>query len=316
MRRAALALALVAALAPAGRAADTLRVGKASPTAIAMLPLEVGAREGIFKRHDIDVVIIDFEGGAKLHQAMAAGAIDIGVGAGPELAFVAKGSPELAVANPAGPPLFIGVIVPAGSPIKSADDLKGAKIGVSTVNSMTYWMALELARQHGWGPNGVTPVAIGSQFAAIIAAFRTHQIDAEISATSLGFQLQEQHQGRVLLPVSDFVGNMSADTIFASKHLIATNPDAIRRFLAGWFETVDFMRRDKAATVRIARTITGFSQEVQDHEYDQAMPMFNDDGKFDAQSLATLKRSFAALKLLDYTPDMSKLYTEEFLPKR
>jgi hypothetical protein len=44
--------------------------------------------------------------------------------------------------------------------------------------------------------------------------------------------------------------------------------------------------------------------------------MFNDDGKFDAESIATLKRSYADLKLLDFTPDMTKLYTEEFLPKR
>jgi hypothetical protein len=32
------------------------------------------------------------------------------------------------------------------------------------------------------------------------------------------------------------------------------------------------------------------------------------------ESLATLQRSFKELKLLDTSPDMSKLYTEEFLP--
>jgi hypothetical protein len=31
--------------------------------------------------------------------------------------------------------------------------------------------------------------------------------------------------------------------------------------------------------------------------------------------LATLKSSFVELKLLDTEPDMSKLYTEAFLPK-
>jgi hypothetical protein len=43
--------------------------------------------------------------------------------------------------------------------------------------------------------------------------------------------------------------------------------------------------------------------------------MFNLDGRFNAETLATLKRSFADLKLLDTPPDMAKLYTEEFLPK-
>jgi hypothetical protein len=43
--------------------------------------------------------------------------------------------------------------------------------------------------------------------------------------------------------------------------------------------------------------------------------MFTKDCRFDAESLSTLKRSFVDLKLLDSPPDMSKLYTTEFLPK-
>jgi NitT/TauT family transport system substrate-binding protein len=311
-----LALTLAAACASASRAADILRIGKASPSATPMVPVEVGAQTGIFAKHGIEAQISDFAGGAKLHQAMAADSVDIGVGAGPELALIAKGSPELAVANPIGPPLFVGIVVPQSSTAHSAADLKGARIGVTTVNSLTYWLALELARQRGWGPNGVTPVAIGGESASMIAAFRTHTIDAGIVPTSLAFQLEEKQEGRLLLPVSDYAGNMSAATIYASKHLIETNPDVVRRFLAGWFDAVDFMRHNKAETVRIASAMTGFSPTVEAREYDLTIKMFNADGKFDAESLATLKRSFADLKLLDFTPDMSKLYTEEFLPKR
>jgi ABC-type nitrate/sulfonate/bicarbonate transport system substrate-binding protein len=117
-----------------------------------------------------------------------------------------------------------------------------------------------------------------------------------------------------LMPV-DYEGNMSSGTIFASKRFIAANPDAIRRFLAGWFETVAFMRQNKAETVKLASEMTGFSPAVQAREYDLTISMYSNDGKFDAESLATLKRSFADLKLLDFEPDMTKLYTEEFLPR-
>lgn len=316
MRYIALALALAAVFASPSRAADTLNVGKASPTAIAMMPLEVGLREGIYQKHGIDLKLIDFEGGGKMHQGMAAGAVDIGVGAGPELAFVAKGSPELAIANVAGPPLFIGIMVPQDSPIHSVDQLKGKKIGVSSQNSMTYWMALELARHKGWGPDGVTPVTIGGQFAAIIAAFRTHQIDAEVSSTANAFQLELKKEGRLLIPVSDYLGNMGADMIFASKRVIESNPDAIRRFLAAWFETVDFMRHHHAEAIKIIASVTGLDPEVQKREFEQSMPMFNEDGKFDKELLDNLERSFTTLKLLDHPPVMANLYTEQFLPKR
>jgi hypothetical protein len=43
--------------------------------------------------------------------------------------------------------------------------------------------------------------------------------------------------------------------------------------------------------------------------------MFNPSCRFDSESLANLKRSFVELKLLDSEPDMSKLYTEAYLPK-
>jgi hypothetical protein len=45
------------------------------------------------------------------------------------------------------------------------------------------------------------------------------------------------------------------------------------------------------------------------------MPMFLDDGHFNRNALAVLARSFVEMKTLPTEPDMSKLYTEEFLPK-
>jgi hypothetical protein len=45
------------------------------------------------------------------------------------------------------------------------------------------------------------------------------------------------------------------------------------------------------------------------------MPMFSDTGRFDPKALAVLRRSFVEMKTLPTEPDMSKLYTEAFLPK-
>jgi len=312
----ALILALAAMLVAAtSHAADTLRVGKASPTAATMLPLVVGAKEGIFAKQGLDLQIFDFAGGAKLHQAMTAGSLDLGVGAGTDLALIAKGAPELAVANCAGPLLFLGMVVPKDSPAKSLADLKGARIGVTTVNSLTYWLALELARQQGWGQNGVDPIAIGGTTSAILAAFRTHMVDAGITATALAFQMEAQGQGRLLAPVSSWAGELGGSVVFASQALIKSNPDAIRRFLVGWFDAVRFMRANRDESVKIGAEMTGMPIPIQAREFDLTLPMFNTDGRFDPEVLATLKRSFADLKLLDTPPDMAKLYTERFLPK-
>ncbi|HZT52648.1 MAG TPA: hypothetical protein VFA22_11965 [Stellaceae bacterium] len=44
--------------------------------------------------------------------------------------------------------------------------------------------------------------------------------------------------------------------------------------------------------------------------------MFSDDCRFDQESLANLRRSFADLDILPAPPDMAELYAEAFIPKR
>jgi hypothetical protein len=61
--------------------------------------------------------------------------------------------------------------------------------------------------------------------------------------------------------------------------------------------------------------VTGFSEAVQAREYDIVRSMFTQDCRFDPESMAALKRSFLDLHLLDEAPDMSKLYSEAYLPK-
>src|SRR6202042_2149233 len=102
----ATALACALAAAPA-RAAETLRVGKAVAEAFSFVPLDVGIRKGLFKQNGIDVDEISFTGDAKMQQAMAADSLDIALGSGPAMAFIAKGSPVKAVAAMAGAPLLL-----------------------------------------------------------------------------------------------------------------------------------------------------------------------------------------------------------------
>jgi len=311
----AVLVAFQSAAAGSAFAADTLNVGKADANASPILPVNVADKLGIFKKHGLEVEIANFTGGSKVSQAMVAGSIDIGVGAGTEMAFVAKGAPIIAVCDDAPPIPFIGIAVPWDSPIKSIDQLKGKKIGISSAGSLTDWLASELAHHQGWGPNGVTKVAIGNGAAAVLAAFRTGAIDADISVTSNIFNWEDKKQGRLLIPVSKYVGNIAAGAIYATQHLIATNPDALRRFLAAWLETVAYIDTHKAETVKIESEVTGYSQSVMAKEYDVTKGMFSKDCKFDAESISNLKQAFIDQKLVASPPDMSKLYTEAFLPK-
>ena len=314
---AASAVALTLCLAaPAPASADTtLIVGKANPTSDAIIVVNVGDELGIFKKHGLTLKIEDFGGGSKMAQALAAGSIDIGDGAGTEMAFVAKGAPMMTVCESTAPAPFLGIGVPWDSPIKTLDDLKGKRIGISSPGSFTDWSAHVLARKKGWGENGVTAVAIGGGAAPALAAFKTHQVDAAIGTSSQFFAMEKNKEGRLLTTVASYEGNVASGALFASNDLIAKNPDAVRAFLAAWIETVAYMRAHKDETVKIEAKITNFGEDIMAKEYDLVIGMYVKDCRFDPESLATLKSSFVDLKLLDHEPDMSKLYTEKFLPK-
>ena len=94
---------------------------------------------------------------------------------------------------------------------------------------------------------------------------------------------------------------------------MADHPEALRRFLAGWRETVAYMRAHREESLAIEREVTHASAAVQSKEFDLNLSAFSDDCRFDAETLANLKRSFADLKLTDTPPDMASLYTEKFL---
>src|ERR1700748_988876 len=95
---AAIALGTILILGPnPGSAAEKLVVARSSTTGFTFDPLNIGIEKGVYAKHGLDVQMSVMEGSAKLHQAMLAGALDIGLGAGTDLAFLVKGSPETAV---------------------------------------------------------------------------------------------------------------------------------------------------------------------------------------------------------------------------
>ena len=304
---------LTLAIAPAS--AETLRVGKAGRTAFSFVPVDVGVQTGIFKNNGLDIEISSFGGDAKVQQAMAADGIDIGLGSGPGLAFIVKGSPVKGIAGMAGPPLLFALVVRNDGTVKSIDDLKGAKVGVSTVGSVTSWIISEVARQKGWGTDGMTQVPIGED-AARVAALKAKALDAAIVNLGVALNYADRGEGRVILRFGDLVKDFHIHVIFATDKAIAGKPEALRRFMKGWLESIAFMRAHKDETVKIAMQVMGTDAKITSSIYDELMPMFSDDGRFNPKALAVLGRSFVEMKTLPLEPDMAALTTEAFLPKR
>ena len=314
-RAAALTLVLAASgslLAAPVHAAEKLRVGKAVPEAFSFVPLDIGMRKGIFGNNGLEIESIAFAGDARMQQAAAADSIDILLGSGPAMAFIVKGAPIKAVAGMAGPPLLLAIVVRPDGP-KTAADLKGKKVSVSTAGSLTYWLVSETSRRQGWGPKGIEIAPMGAM-PGQIAALKRGDIDGVIMDIGNAFDLEKRGEGRILVRFTD-IKDFHIHVIFATDKLIAGRPAALRGFLKGWLETIAFMRKNKAETVAIAKEVTNKDEEITSRVYDELMPMFSDDGKFNPKALATLAKSYVELQLLPEEPDPAKLHTEAYLPK-
>jgi NitT/TauT family transport system substrate-binding protein len=310
--------AALGALSPASAwAADHLNVGKSFSTAFAFVPIDIGVESGIMAKHDLDIKILGFNGSAGLQQAVTAGEVDIGLGSGTDMAFVAKGVPEKAVAAMAGPPLAYGILAGLDTGISKPEDLKGRKIAVASRNSLVYWLTRHFSDKMGWGLDGMQIVYVSGGNAANAAALRTKQVDALTNGVDVGYQLEKDHQGKQIVDFGNYVDVFLTHAIFASNKLIAERPDVLRRFLVAWFETIDYMHTHKDQVVKAEMKVAGITDpEIASWTFDKVMPMFSRDGHFDPAALTVVRKATVELELLPTEPDLASLYTTEFLPAK
>ena len=314
VKPAAFAAVALVGLAGSAHAADELRVGTPEGTAFMFAVLDVGNATGIFAKHDLTVEKLNFAGGGKIGEAIAAGAVDLTVSGNTDIAFAAKGAPEKAVAMTTAAPVEMSIIVRMDGEITKPEDLKGKTIGVTSPTSLTSWLALSFARNRGWGPDGVKRAYVGSMTSEV-AGLLTKNVDAIVGPVEGGYILEAKGQAKPLLTFGDMSVFMT-HLIYAHADLIKNRPEAVRRFLAAWFETIEYMRGHKDETIRLTEPATKLPPDIAPKVYDLEMPAMSTTGRFDQKALAATMQSFLDVGVLDKLPDNPKaFYTEEFLPK-
>jgi ABC-type nitrate/sulfonate/bicarbonate transport system substrate-binding protein len=308
--------ALLALLLTLGKAhaLEQLVVGRSIAAAITFTPLEIGAQAGIWSRNGLELKIISFSGDAQLQQALTAGTVQIGLGSGPALAFVAKGVPVKAIGAFGGRPYNLCLVIATNSGIKSIEGLKGKRIGVTSLGSLTHWLVLETSRRNGWkGSDALVPVPLGSP-AAQVAALSRGQISGHVTTVEQGFAHELDGTGRIVLNYGDLLKDFITHVFFARNDLLAANPDAARHFLLGWRQTLGYMREHKDESQQIVARVLNLRPAIVARSFPYALATLSNDSSFDPRALAVLSRSFVELGILPNEPDMSRLYTNQFLP--
>jgi NitT/TauT family transport system substrate-binding protein len=311
----ALCVALLIAWANPALALDTVRLGKAVPNSFAFGATEVGIEAKIFESEGLEIAVSSFRGDAQMQQALAAGSLDIGLGSGPGLGFRIKGAPMIGVAAMYGAPRNLALLIPAKSPIKSVAELKGKRIGVTTVGSLTDWLVRELSRQQGWGSDGILIAPLG-QMQARLAAMDRGELDGAVLEAANGYELEESGRTRNLILFGDIVQHFYTHVIFGTNDLVEKRPELLRRFLRGWFKTVAFMKANREFTVKSEQRTLDVRTHIVERIYDAQMVGFSLDGTWDPEAIDVIRASLKELGILPTIPEAKALYTDKFVPVR
>jgi NitT/TauT family transport system substrate-binding protein len=207
---------------------------------------EVGQRAGIFKKHGLTLEILYTQGSGETQQAVIAGGVDIGIGAGimGVLSAYSKGAPVRVISAEIAGAGDLYWYVKADSPIKTLRDADGKAVAYSTNGSSTHGVVTAFIKQYAptakATPTGGPP--------STLTAVMSGQVDVGWAAPPFGLDQLDRNEIRQIATGNDtsFKGQTVRLNI-TNTQTLQTRTDAIDRYVKAYRETIDWMYADPAA---------------------------------------------------------------------
>ena len=245
----------------AGKLNRPLRVGintwaGHAPGIVANLGLNAGKANSIYSKHGIQVEFKIIEDPAAKFAAFQAGQIDImwdTVDSWAREASVlaekggAKGKSILMEDWSRGGDGIVSV-----DSIKSVEDLAGKKIA-TTEFTPSHWLLLYLLNQSGLTADQKAQIeknlVITQDAPAAAAMFKSGKVDAAVTwEPDLSGAVAARSADAHVLVSTTAATNVIADTLVARQEIIDSAPETIGAFVAGWFEGIEYMKKDPAGS--------------------------------------------------------------------
>ena len=222
-------------------AQDNLKVAIGNRLVGETFVTELGHNAGIFKKHGLVLDIFYTDGGGETQQAVISNSAQIGVAVGFQgaLSVFAKGAPVRVIGSSftGGTQMFW--YVPAGSPIRSAQDTEGKTVAYSTNGASTHLSVLALQKHTGVK---FKPTATGNA-AATFTQVMSGQIDVGWAGAPFGIQALEEGRIRVVMKASDppDLNKQTVRLIIANAAELQRRKDVCVRFMRGYRDTLAWL---------------------------------------------------------------------------
>jgi NitT/TauT family transport system substrate-binding protein len=209
----------------------------------------------------------------------------------------------------------VAVIANTSAGIKTPADLRGKRIGTPELAGANFIGLRALLAKAGVAPADVTVSAIGFNQAT---ALQAGQVDAAVVySNNEPIRLTAQGQQLSVINVSDYV-SLAANGILTNEDTIAKNPALIRAFLRAFAHGLSdtIAQPDEAYTIS-KKYIDGLTDDAVEKQVLAAtIDMWKAPhlGMSDPAAWDTMQRTLLDTGLLTQAQDLSKTYTNEFVP--
>ena len=251
-----IAVVLAASPAAAQQQPIKLRFGKLGPN-LGMARAEIAESQGFFKKYGLDVEVTQFRASPELLTAAVSGSIDIGI----------SGLTAVITARQRNLPLkafYVETVAPfyyllASPGISSMQDAvaKSATAGVSGIGSLDYTITRYLFKRAGLDPEKIKYVQAGTP-GQRTAALEANRVQLALSVVPEKYAVLRRGKVHEIAKMSDYSKNFALEVFWGREEYIASNGEAIRRFLAAMDDTAQWIRNSPDAPAVLARFV-GFN---------------------------------------------------------
>jgi NitT/TauT family transport system substrate-binding protein len=226
--------------------AEPLRIAYTS-IAVVYGPLWLSKEAGIFKKHNIDPEFVYIAGGPPSLQALIAGDVAIAFTAGGATVSANLSGSDVVLLGASIDSLPFELWAIAG--IKTPEQLKGTRLGVSRIGATTDFIARYLLKKWNLQPDKDVAIFQAGSGPQIFAALKGGSVQSGVLATGPetlnaeagGYvRLADVSASGLVYPFGPFAARMS---------FLKSQPDLVSRFMKAYVEGIHRFKTDKAAAL-------------------------------------------------------------------
>lgn len=232
-------------VAPAQSLAQTTNIRIAFNGFGGTTPLYLGQDVGIFKKHGLNLEMIFIPGGSLSLQALIGKSLDLLLTGGPPVVNAYLQGARIKIIGGATNLLPYTFVVIGG--VRSPEQLKGKKIGISRFGSNTDYVVRLALNQFALSPNEVQIIQVGGSQARLVA-MKSGAIQATVLSPEETLVAQKMGYG-ILLDFIEKGIEFPHVNVVARDDFLETQPQTVRSFMRAYIESVRYYKTHRAEAI-------------------------------------------------------------------